>query len=204
MLAILVWTLLVAGEPSAKLEASVGKEMTAAIIAVNKALGLETWSAHGEKPCVDRGGLEALGKDVGPEETQQCAATAIAKGFPGLGVDYVLGIPMADIGPVTVFAIGIADSDGWGAYSCDPSRKCAPTKLSAASKQAKRLADRYRRACTDPKTVWFPNREEVCAGAPMTAPPEPAPAAQPVKVPAASAKPTTGEPPARAPWPVKE
>jgi len=188
MLATLVWTLLVAGNPAAKLEAAVGKEMTEAVIAVNKALGLETWAAHGEEPCVDRGGLEALGKDVGPEETQQCASTAVAKGFRALGEDYVLGIPMADIGPVTVFAIGIADSDGWGAYSCDPSRKCAPTKLSSPSKQAKRLADRYRRACSDPKTVWLPSRDNVCADTPMAEAPEPAPAAKPVKAPSASAK----------------
>jgi hypothetical protein len=202
MLATLIWTLLVAGEPAAKLEASVGKEMTTAIIAINKALGLENWSAHGEKPCVDRGGLEALVKDVGPEETRECAASAIAKGFPGLGVDYVLGIPMADIGPVTVFAIGIGLAEGWGAYSCDPTRRCAPTKVSATSKQAKRLADRYRRACTEAKTVWFPSREEICADIPMATPAQPEPAPRPAKVPPASAKP--GEPAARAPWPVKE
>ena len=178
--------------------------MTEAIIAVNKTLGLETWAAHGEKPCVDRGGLEALAKDVPPEEARECASSAIAKGFPGLGQDYVLGIPMADIGPVTVFAIGIADSDGWGAYSCDPSRKCAPTKLSATSKQAKRLAERYRRACSDAKTLWFPNREDVCAGTPMAASPDPAPVAKPAKLQPATVKPAPSEPPARAPWPVKE
>jgi hypothetical protein len=204
MLATLVWTLLVAGEPAAKLEPAVGKEMTAAIIAVNKALGLENWTAHGEKACVDRGGLEATAKDVGPEETRECASTAIGKGFPGLGVDYVLGIPMVDIGPVTVFAIAIASSDGWGAYSCDPTRKCAPTKLSATSKQAKRLAERYRRACSEEKTVWLPARENVCAGTEMTAAPEPAPAPTPPKVLPAAAKPGPSEPPARAPWPVKE
>ena len=204
MLVTLVWTLLVAGDPSAKLAASVGREMTDAIIAVNKALGLETWAAHGEQPCVDRGGLEALAKDVPPEEARECTSSAIAKGFPGLGQDYVLGIPMADIGPVTVFVIGIADSDGWGAYSCDPSRKCAPTKLSATSKQAKRLAERYRRACSDAKTLWFPNREDVCAGMPMAAAPEPAPVAKPAKLQPATVKPAPSQPPARAPWPVKE
>ncbi len=205
MLATLVWTLLVAGSPPAKLEASVGKEMTEAIVAVNKALGLETWTAHGgEKPCIDRGGLEALAKDVGPDETRQCASTAIAKGFPNLGQEYVLGIPMADIGPVTVFAIGIADSDGWGAYSCDPSRRCAPTKLGSSSKQAKRLVERYHRACQEPKTVWFPNRERVCAGTPMNATPNPIPPPKAAKAPPAGRKPAPSEPPAHEPWPVKE
>jgi hypothetical protein len=204
MLATLVWTLLVAGEPSAKLEASVGKEMTEAIVTLNKALGLETWPSRGEKPCIDRGGLEALAKDVGPEETRQCASTAIAKGFPNLGQEYVLGIPIADIGPVTVFAIGIADSEGWGAYSCDPSRKCAPTKLSASSKQAKRLVERLHRACSEAKTVWFPSRDRVCTGTPMAAPPEPTPAPKQAKSPPAGAKTAPSEPSARSPWPVKE
>lgn len=202
MLATLVWTLLVAGGPAAKLEAAVGKEMTAAIVAVNKALGLETWDAHGEKPCVDRGGLEAMAKDVGPEETRECASTVIAKGLPSLGQDYVLGIPMADIGPVTVFAVGIGDSEGWGAYSCDPTRKCAPTKLTATSKQAKRLVERYRRACSDPKTVWFPSRDGVCADIPMNAISDPVPAPKTDKVPPAAASPS--KPPAPSPWPVKE
>lgn len=204
MLATLVWTLLVAGDPTAKLDSAVGKEMTAAVIAVNKALGLENWTAHGEQPCVDRGGLEAMGKDVGADETRECASSAIAKGFPGLGVDYVLGIPMADIGPVTVFAIGIASADGSGAYSCDPTRKCTPTKLSATSKQAKRLAERYRRACSEEKTVWLPARENVCAGTQMAAAPTPTPALTPAKVAPEAAKPTPNGPPAGAPWPVKE
>jgi hypothetical protein len=204
MLATLVWTLLIAGEPAAKLEAGVGKEMTAAIVAVNKALGLETWDAHGEKPCVDRGGLEAMAKDVGPEETRECASAAIAKSFPNLGQEYVLGVPMADIGPVTVFAIGIDDSEGWGAYSCDPTRKCPPTKLGAASKQAKRLVDRYHRACSDPRTVWFPDRERVCAGIPMNAVPDPTPTPASAKTPSEGAKPAPREPRAPSPWPVKE
>ncbi len=205
MLATLIWTLLVAGGPTAKLEPSVGREMTEAIVAVNKALGLETWTAHGgEKPCIDRGGLEALAKDVSPEETRQCASTAIAKGFPNLGQEYVLGIPMADIGPVTVFAVGIADSDGWGAYSCDPSRRCAPTKLSSTSKQAKRLDERYHRACQEPKTVWFPSRERVCSGTPMNAAPEPIPPPKAAKVPSTIQKPSPSGSPASEPWPVKE
>jgi hypothetical protein len=163
MLATLLCTLLVAGEPAAKLPTPIAKEMTAALVAVNKALGLENWSAEGEKPCVDRGGLEATIKDVSAADARACAGSALAKGFPGLGKDYVLGIPMAEIGPVTVFAVGKSAAEGWGAYSCDPARKCNPTKLAATSKQAKRLADRYRRACADAKTIWFPDREAACS-----------------------------------------
>jgi hypothetical protein len=166
MFATLVWTLLVAGDPAAKLDAHVGREMTDAIVAVNKALGLESWVVRGEEPCVDRGGLEATAKDVKADDARRCAQSAVAKGFPGLGKDYVLGLPMADIGPVTVFAIGIGDADGFGAYSCDPSRKCAPTKLTATSKQAKRLAERYQRACASAQTIWLPGRENVCANMP--------------------------------------
>jgi len=166
MFATLVWTLLVAGEPAAKLDTHVAKEMTDVIVAVNKALGLESWTVRGEEPCVDRGGLEATAKDVKADDARRCAESAVAKGFPGLGKDYVLGIPMADIGPVTVFAIAIGDADGFGAYSCDPSRKCAPTKLTAASKQAKRLAERYQRACASATTIWLPARENVCAAMP--------------------------------------
>jgi hypothetical protein len=103
---------------------------------------------------------------------------------------------------VTVFAVGVGDSEGWGAYSCDPTRKCAPTKLSAASKQAKRLVERYHRACSNPNTVWFPNRERVCADTPMNAVADPAPDPKTDKVPPTGARPS--EPPARSPWPVKE
>ena len=65
------------------------------------------------------------------DETRKCAASAIGKGFPELGKSYVLAIPMAEIGPVTVLALGIGDSAGWGAYSCDPDRKCLPVKIGA-------------------------------------------------------------------------
>jgi len=79
----------------------------------------------------------------------------------------VIGIPMAGIGPVTVFAIGVGAADGWGAYSCDATRaKCPPTKLDGPSKQAKRLADRYHRACADKSTIWLPSHENVCGADP--------------------------------------
>jgi hypothetical protein len=106
--------------------------------------------------------LEATAKDVSRDDTEKCAERALDAGFTQLGKSYVVGIVMGQIGPVTVFAIGKGEADGWGAYSCDPSRKCPPTKLAAPSKQAKRLAERYRRACADKTTIWLPDREGVC------------------------------------------
>jgi len=202
MFATIVWTLLVAGSPATKQQPEVAKEMTNVIVAVNKALGLESWTVEGEEACVDRGGLEATAKDVSAEDARRCAASAIEKGFPSLGTEYTVGIPMAEIGPATVFAIGQNGADGWGAYSCDPSRKCPPTKLTAGSKQAKRLADRYRRACESPKTIWFPSREGICSGITMTSAPEPGPGPAPTKAPAAKTPAGAGSAPT--PWPVKE
>ncbi len=216
MFATLACSLLVAGPP-ARLPVETGKEMTAAIIAVNKALGLESWIVPGEKPCVDRGGLEGLIKDVSAKQTRTCAATVLGPGFPGLGKDYFVGITMADIGPVTAFAVGRGQAEGWGAYSCDPKRRCRPTKLSSRSKQAKRLAERYHRACEDARTVWFPSRDGVCQGIPMPPAPaakaptpdqKPRPALQGQvagqKPPGAGHPSRNAPPPAREPWPVKQ
>jgi hypothetical protein len=167
MLVMIAWMLWAAAEaaagPVAKLPVPVAKEMAAAVLALNRVLGLESWPALGVQSCLDRGGLEATAKDVSAEDTKKCADTALDAGFPELGKSYVIGIPMAGIGPVTVFAIGQGQAEGWGAYSCDATRgKCPPTKLSGPSKQAKRLADRYRRACADSATIWLPGREGVC------------------------------------------
>ncbi len=41
-----------AGAPTGKLQPEVSKEMMAAIVAANKALGLESWPMHDVKPCV--------------------------------------------------------------------------------------------------------------------------------------------------------
>jgi hypothetical protein len=199
MLATIVWTMLLAADPAGKLPAATAKEMTEVIIAVNKALGLENWDAAGEKPCVDRGGLEATIKDVSRQDAKDCASSAISHGFPGLGKDYVLGIPMAPIGPVTVFAVALGDASGWGAYSCDPKRRCGPTKLTAGSKQAKRLAERYAKACAKADTIWFPSRDDVCQGITASAPPEPAPSKA-----SAPSKPAGDGKSGTTPWPVKE
>ncbi len=145
-----------------KLAPTVSKEMTEAILALNKALGLESWPARGIKPCLDRGGQGITAKEVTPEGTKACAASMIAKGFPGLGKSYVLAIPMASIGPVTVIAFGIGENAGWAAYSCDPERKCNPVKLSAPSKWGKRMAERQVKACADAATLWFPEGQKSC------------------------------------------
>jgi len=158
---------------SSKLAPEVSKEMTEAIVAVNKALGLESWPQHGATPCVDRGGQGITAKSVTAEETRKCASTAIDKNFPGLGKTYVLAIPMMSLGSVTVIALGIGDNDGWGAYSCDPERKCNPVKLSAPSKWGKRVAERKAKACSEATTLWFPENQKACDATATTTPPPP-------------------------------
>jgi len=174
MLVMIAWMLWAAaqaaGGPVAKLPAPAAREMAAAVVALNKVLGLESWPGQGFKSCLDRGGMEGTAKDVSAEDTKACADTALDGRFPGLGRSYAIGIPMAGIGPVTVFAIGLGEAEGWGAYSCDATRpKCPPTKLDGPSKQAKRLAERYRRACADNATIWLPAREGVCGAGPIPA-----------------------------------
>ena len=176
-----------------KLAPAVAKEMTESIVAVNKALGLESWPSHGATPCVDRGGQGITAKSVTAEDTRKCANTAIGKNFPELGKSYVLAIPMVSLGPMTVIALGIGDADGWGAYSCDPQRKCNPVKLSLSAKWSKRVAERRAKACGEATTLWFPADQKACGAAPAAAT---APAAAPTTPPAA---PTT--PPAAPPTP---
>ncbi|HVY40624.1 MAG TPA: hypothetical protein VHM31_21950 [Polyangia bacterium] len=145
-----------------KLAPETSKEMMASIVAINKALGLESWPMHNVKPCVDRGGQGITAKDVTPEEARKCAETAIASGFPELGKSFVLAIPMASIGPVTVLALGIGDSAAWGAYSCDPERKCLPVKIGGDAKWSKRVAERQQKACAEATTLWFPADKKAC------------------------------------------
>jgi hypothetical protein len=153
-----------------KLAPEVSKEMTESIVAVNKALGLESWPSHGATPCVDRGGQGITAKSVTADETRKCASTALAKNFPELGKSFVLAIPMVSLGPMTVIALGIGENDGWGAYSCDPERKCNPVKLSAPSKWGKRVSERKAKACSEETTLWFPENQKACGAAPNTPP----------------------------------
>ena len=151
-----------------KLSPELAKEMTEALVAVSKSLGLESWPSHGVTPCVDRGGQGITAKSVSPEETRKCAMAAIEKKFPELGKSYVLAVPMVALGPVTVFAVGLGDNADWSAYSCDPLRKCTPVKLSAPSKWGKRMAERRAKACAEETTLWFPADQKAC-GATTTA-----------------------------------
>ena len=167
---------------SGKLAPAVAKEMTESIVAVNKALGLESWPQHGATPCVDRGGQGITSKSISADETRKCASTAIEKNFPELGKSYVLAIPMVSLGPMTVIALGIGDNDGWAAYSCDPERKCTPVKLSAPSKWGKRMAERKAKACAEATTLWLPADQKVCGEVPAptaATPPTPAPTTPP-------------------------
>jgi hypothetical protein len=148
--------------PPGKLPPAVGKEMTDAIVAVNKSLGLESWPAHGVKPCIDRGGQGILAKDVTPEDAKKCAAAAVEKGLPELGKSYALAILMGGIGPVTVIALGEGDAAGWAAYSCDPTRACKPMKINPGNKWGKRLVERQTKACSEASTIWVPASARVC------------------------------------------
>jgi hypothetical protein len=150
-----------------KLAPEVSKQMVGAIVALNKVLGLESWP--NAKPCVDRGGQGITAKDVTADETRKCAETAITSGFPELGTSFVLAIPMASIGPVTVMALGIGDSSGWAAYSCDPARKCLPVKIGGTAKWSKRVAERQAKACSEATTIWFPADKRACPAADLSA-----------------------------------
>jgi len=169
---MLALALVVSAEPSSKLPPETAREMSEAVIAVNKALGLESWPARGVKPCLDRGGEGSLAKTISPADTRRCAEPALATGFPQLGKTYVLAVLMAEVGPATVIAVGKDSAAGWGAYSCDPGRACKPAKITAANKWGKRLAERQQKACAADATVWLPAEGRVC---PPAAAPAPAP-----------------------------
>src|ERR1700742_3428029 len=100
MLRIAVMALMFAAAP-ARLAPPVAREMTEAVLAVDKSLGLESWATYGAQPCVDRGRPANPTKDVSREDTLRCAREAVGKGLPGLGHSYVLAVLMAPMGPVT-------------------------------------------------------------------------------------------------------
>jgi hypothetical protein len=148
-----------------KLPAPLAKEMSEAVLAIDKSLGLESWPTHGAKPCIERAGAENPTENVSREDTRKCAESAVAEGFPGLGKSYVLAVLMAEMGPMTVVALGIDDAQGWAAYSCDRGRKCPPTAMNPATKWGKRLVDRQKKACSSESTIWFPPKARACPDA---------------------------------------
>lgn len=213
-IALLGWA--VAAGPSAKggkLPAPLIKEMTAAVVAVGKALGLESWPSHGIKPCVDRGTQDNPAKEVGREDALKCATGAVDENnFPGLGKQYVLAVLMAPIGPTTVLALGIAEAEGWAAYSCDPGRKCLPVKIDPGTKWGKRVSDRRNKACASgAATIWLPASGRSCpdgqgeAAAAAAAPAPTGPPPPPPPAPPTPARPPEATPPTEkaAPMPPK-
>jgi hypothetical protein len=146
----------------AKLAPDLAKEMSEAVLAVDKALGLESWPSHGVKPCIERAGAENPTQDVSRDDTRKCAESAVEKGFPGLGKSYVVAVLMAPMGPITVVAFGLEEAQGWAAYSCDPGRKCPPTAMDATKKWGKRVVERQKKACASESTIWLPAKGRAC------------------------------------------
>ena len=179
----LAWLTTVASSAPAaapgKVPPAIAREMADAVIAVNKALGLESWPAQGIQPCVDRGGEGTTAKDVSAADTRRCAEQATANGFPELGKGYALAITMSSIGPITVVALGMDQASGFAAYSCDPGRKCPPTKIQPSTKWGKRMVERQQQACRAAETVWLPASARVCPDASPAAAVAPTPAPAP-------------------------
>jgi hypothetical protein len=161
MVSTTLLALLVAAAP-AKLAPELAKEMSEAVLAVDKALGLESWPSHGAVPCIQRPGPENPTADVSRDDTRKCAASAIEKGFPALGKSYVLAVLMAGMGPITVVAFGLEEAQGWAAYSCDPGRKCAPVAMDPSKKWGKRVIERQKKACASEATIWLPPKSRAC------------------------------------------
>ena len=139
-----------AGSPTpavAKVSPEVAREMADAIVAVDKALGLESWAAHGDKPCIDRGGLGARPRTSAPKRRASAPRRHRQRGFPRWASRTCCAILMADIGPVTVLALGTGDAAGWGAYSCDPGASARPIKIGRPARNgANASLDRQRQS----------------------------------------------------------
>lgn len=162
MLSTTLLALWAVAAPPTKLPPELAKEMSEVVLAVDKSLGLESWPSHGAKPCIQRPGPEKPTHDVTREETLKCATAAVEKGFPGLGKSYVVAVLMAQMGPLTVVALGIEEAQGWAAYSCDPGRKCPPIVMNPDKKWGKRVIERQTKACASTTTIWLPADQRAC------------------------------------------
>jgi hypothetical protein len=99
-----------------------------------------------------------------------------------------------------VLAVGIGGSEGWGAYSCDPDKKCLPVKVGSPNKWGKRIAERIAKACAETTTLWFPADKRACgdASAPTASATPPAATSPPS---ATTPPPTASAPPPSATTP---
>ncbi len=128
-----------------------GKEMSAALEAINKQLGLESYPPP---HCLKWG----FGHKITPEEVRGCVDQALKTVSVGeLGKSYVVAVLMSEIGPQTVIAVAL-DAPGWAVLSCDPGKPCPP-RHAGADKMGKRVLDRTGRACKQSTTIWFPERK---------------------------------------------
>lgn len=128
-----------------------GKEMTAAVEAVNKQLGLESFPPP---HCLSWG----IGHKITVDEVRKCADQALKSlELPELGKSFVVAVLMAEIGPQTVIAIAL-DTPGWAVLSCDPGKPCPP-RHAGGDKMGKRVVDRTARACKSDTTLWFPEKK---------------------------------------------
>ncbi len=125
------------------------KEMGQAVVAANKALGLESYPPP---HCLSWG----IGHEVTPDQVQRCATEAL-QGLSSLGKDFVLAVLMSQVGPQTVIAVAL-DAPGWVSLSCDPGKACPP-RHAGTDKMGKRVVDRLDRACKNATTLWFPERK---------------------------------------------
>ena len=127
------------------------KEMAAAVEAVNKQLGLESYPPP---HCLKWG----FGHQITVEEVRGCVELALkSAGGSELGKSYVIAVLMSEVGPQTVVALSL-DAPGWAALSCDPGKPCPP-RHAGTDKLGKRVVDRSERACKGATTVWFPERK---------------------------------------------
>ena len=148
MVASLLWS---AGVARADAKPKAAKEMSSAVEAVNKALGLENFPPP---HCLSWG----IGHKITVDEVKSCVDKALKDAnLPELGKSFVVAVLMAEIGPQTVIAMSL-DVPGWAVLSCDPGKPCPP-RHAGEDKMGKRVVDRTGRACKSATTLWFPAKQ---------------------------------------------
>ena len=159
-----------------KLAATVSKEMTEAIVALNKTLGLESWPARGVQPCLDRGGQGIEAKEVDARGHEEVRRLDDRQGIPWVGQELRARDPDGlDRSHHGDRVRDRAQNVGWAAYSCDPERKCLPVKLSAHQSGASAWPSGSRRPaptrprCGSPRGRAAPEEERARGPSPQAA-----------------------------------